>query len=204
MIMSNKLKYKINSVFKTLYPDKVEMGAEMIDLQDTLQNQVLAYLLLAKSVSVINSAFVAYGIKGLNKRNKAFHAISRKHLCQNIDNDINPYEIEKYLGYLTTPKKGLLNLEFVYFDEESEREHIIKADVIIESLKNDCFYHPLTHEKIKEFKNKVYPVYFPTKRLEKLRITFTSERECEYVYEPVADNIRDDRKKRARALRILR
>ncbi|WP_393948590.1 hypothetical protein [Kluyvera intermedia] len=180
------------------------MGTEIIDLQDTLQNQVLAYLLLAKSVSVINSAFVAYGIKGLNKHNKVFHAISRKHICQNIDNDINPYEIEKYLGYLTTPKKGLLNLEFVYFDEESEREHIIKADVIIESLKNDCFYHPLTNEKIKEFKNKVYPVYFPTKRLEKLRITFTSERECEYVYEPVADNIRDDRKKRARALRILR
>ncbi|WP_312277903.1 hypothetical protein [Kosakonia cowanii] len=202
--MSNELKYKISCLFKTLHPDKENKAASTDEIQDILEAQVLAYLLLAKSVSVIDSSFVANGIKGLSQYNKNFHCITNRFFLKKSESDFNPYEIEKYLGYLTTPKKGLLNLQFVYFDEEFEREHIVTPDVIVKSLKSGCFYHPVTQEIVKEFKNKVYPVYFPTKKLEKLRISFTLERECEHVYEPVASHNRDDRKKRARALRILR
>lgn len=176
-----------------------DTGKESCNQDDNLNMQVLAYLLLGRAVSVVDCSFVEIGIKELIK-----NAGKLKHcFADSKNNKNNVYEIEKNLSYFSMPKKGLLNLKFIYFDDRVSKEYIFDPRVMIRCLNENVLIHPITQEEIYNFRNYVYPVYFPTQKLEELRVEFFDERECE-VNECSENYNRNDRKERARALRILR
>ncbi|MFU9138475.1 hypothetical protein [Erwinia tasmaniensis] len=189
---------KIRRIYDGLHecPDKEKKSCNQ---EDSLNMQVLAYLLLVKTVSVVDCSFVEIGIKSLIKK-----AGDNKHAFINSNRSkYNVYEIEKNLSYFSMPKKGLLNLKFIYFDSRFSKEYIFDPRVMIRYLSDNILIHPITEERISNFRDYVYPVYFPTQKLEELRVDFFDERECE-VHECSESYNRNDRKERARALRILR
>jgi hypothetical protein len=72
-------------------------------------------------------------------------------------------ELHSALTALTTMKHSPLQLYFVFYDAEDDREIAIPASDVMQAVDEDIFVHPRTGEEVPDFARQLKPVYKATR-----------------------------------------